>query len=83
MGDESLEVQLARIEAKVESVVGAVECLPGFCETLARHDERIGVLERGWRWAFGVVATVLSGIVLAFVAFIREFCTMITFGGKP
>lgn len=86
MGEELLdevEVRLARIEEKVENVLQSVRCLPELCEGHARHDERISAVERGGRWALGILATLLSGMILAFAAFVKDVFTQVMTGGKP
>jgi hypothetical protein len=80
---DEVEVRLVRIEEKVESVLRSVACLPGLCEKQARHDERISAVERGGRWGLGIVATVFSGMLLAFAAFIKEIFTQVMTGGRP
>lgn len=83
MNNDSLGVSLARVEEKVESILEKVECLPKLSETQARHDERIGNLERAGKWALGVVAGVLSGLILSIFAFIARLAHFAGKGGTP
>jgi len=81
--EEGYGTQLARIEEKMESVLLMLKCLPDLCETQARHDERISILESGGRWMLGIVATVLSGLALAFAALVKDLYSHFMIGGKP
>lgn len=58
---EPIKVTVARVEEKVENILGKVECLPDLSKLVTRHDERISTLECAGKWLLGIVAGLVTG----------------------
>ena len=59
---DPVEIVVTRIEGNVANILEKVEYIPILCDAVARHDERIGTLERVAKWILGILAAVLAGL---------------------